>query len=222
MAVELMPKRFELMSELVPQTTAMALLWNPTGEITEGMVRDMREMVRVKGMQLHVLKATTEDEIDAAFASLDQFGPVTGLSPARHGFFDEPGLGIMLCEEFGLAIHQLGEVGLERFGDLRVQLQPSIAQQAAMRRVLHQRVLEAVDRLRWSAALEDQFGSDETSESSFQFVVGKAGYGSHKEQRQDIKASISFSQRQRRTARVSRHTDVGVCQPDNLRSRRCA
>jgi putative ABC transport system substrate-binding protein len=75
MAVELMPKRFELMSELVPQTTAMALLWNPTGEITEDMVKDMREMGRAKGVQLQVLNATTENEIDAAFASLDQLHP---------------------------------------------------------------------------------------------------------------------------------------------------
>jgi putative ABC transport system substrate-binding protein len=72
MAVELMPKRFELMSELVPQTSAMALLWNPSGEITESMVKDMREMALAKGVQLHVLKATTEEEIDAAFASLEQ------------------------------------------------------------------------------------------------------------------------------------------------------
>jgi putative ABC transport system substrate-binding protein len=72
MAVELMPKRFELLSELVPQTSAMALLWNPTGEITEGMVKDMRQMALAKGVQLHVLKATTEVEIAAAFASLEQ------------------------------------------------------------------------------------------------------------------------------------------------------
>jgi putative tryptophan/tyrosine transport system substrate-binding protein len=72
MAVELMPKRFEFMSQLVPQTSAMALLWNPTGEITEGMVKDMREMALAKGVQLHVLKATTEEGIDAAFASLEQ------------------------------------------------------------------------------------------------------------------------------------------------------
>ena len=72
MVIELIPKRLEFMSELVPQTTVMALLWNPKGEITEGMVKDMREIARAKGIQLHVLKATTEKEIDAAFASLDQ------------------------------------------------------------------------------------------------------------------------------------------------------
>ena len=38
-------------------------------------------------------------------------------------------------------------MGFERFGDLRVQLLACAAEQAAMRRVLHQRVLEAVDRV---------------------------------------------------------------------------
>jgi putative ABC transport system substrate-binding protein len=60
------------MSELVPQSSVMVLLWNPTGEITEGMVKDMQEMVRAKGVQLHALEATTEGEIDAAFALIDQ------------------------------------------------------------------------------------------------------------------------------------------------------
>ena len=36
-------------------------------------------------------------------------GPMTGLAPAGDGFFNEPGLGVMLREELGLAVHQLGE-----------------------------------------------------------------------------------------------------------------
>ena len=44
-----------------------------------------------------------------------------------------------------------------------------------MRRVLHQRVLEAVDRVGRRAALEDQLGSDELAESRLQLVLGKAG-----------------------------------------------
>ena len=53
----------------------------------------------------------------------------------------------MLREELGLAVHQLGRMGFERFGDLHVQLLPGTTQQAAMRHVLHQRVLEAIDRV---------------------------------------------------------------------------
>ena len=61
----------------------------------------------------------------------------------------------MLREEFGLGLHQPWGMGFERFGDLRVQLLPSAAQQAAVRRVLHQRVLEGIDRLRRRAAPRD-------------------------------------------------------------------
>jgi len=48
----------------------------------------------------------------------------------------------------------------ERFSDLRVQSLPRAAQQAAMRCVLHQRVLEAVDCLRWCPALKYQLGGN--------------------------------------------------------------
>jgi hypothetical protein len=43
-------------------------------------------------------------------------------------------------------------------------------------RVLHQRVLEAVNRVGRHAALEDELGSDELAESRLQLVLGKAGY----------------------------------------------
>ena len=70
--VELMPKRLELLSELVPTAGVIALLVNPNNSDTERIMRDMQEAARAKGLQLHVLKAGTEGEIDAAFASLTQ------------------------------------------------------------------------------------------------------------------------------------------------------
>jgi putative tryptophan/tyrosine transport system substrate-binding protein len=69
--IELMPKRFELLYELVPQARVIALLTNPS-TMTERMVRDVEEAARAKGVQLPILKASTESEIDAAFASLVQ------------------------------------------------------------------------------------------------------------------------------------------------------
>ena len=75
MAVELIPKRFEFLSQLVPKVKEVALLWNPTSEITEGMVKDIQAVVRDRGAQLNVVTATTEDEIDTAFASFDQLHP---------------------------------------------------------------------------------------------------------------------------------------------------
>jgi putative tryptophan/tyrosine transport system substrate-binding protein len=70
MVGELMPKRLELLSDLVPQATSIALLVNPTGAGTERAIRDLQEAARSKGVQLIILKAGTESEIDGAFGSL--------------------------------------------------------------------------------------------------------------------------------------------------------
>jgi putative ABC transport system substrate-binding protein len=72
LTAELHPKRFELLSELVPQAKVIALLVNPNFPATERVIRDMQEAARAKGLQLHILNASTESEIDAAFASLVQ------------------------------------------------------------------------------------------------------------------------------------------------------
>jgi putative ABC transport system substrate-binding protein len=72
MASELMAKRLELLLELVPQTRVIALLVNPNNANTEGVIRDVREAARTKGVHLDILKAGTEGEINTAFTSLVQ------------------------------------------------------------------------------------------------------------------------------------------------------
>jgi putative ABC transport system substrate-binding protein len=72
MLAELAAKRLELLSELVPQARAIAFLVNPNNAVTERTTRDVREAAREKGLQLHVLKAGSESEIDSAFAALAQ------------------------------------------------------------------------------------------------------------------------------------------------------
>jgi putative ABC transport system substrate-binding protein len=69
LSVELTPKRVELLSELVPEAQVIALLVNPNNAHTEDVIRDVREAARAKGVQLQILKAGTESEIDTAFAS---------------------------------------------------------------------------------------------------------------------------------------------------------
>jgi putative ABC transport system substrate-binding protein len=70
--VELIPKRIELISELVPEARIIAVLVNPNNAGTEPMIRDVPEAARAKGVQLPILKASTQSEIDTAFISLDQ------------------------------------------------------------------------------------------------------------------------------------------------------
>jgi putative ABC transport system substrate-binding protein len=66
----LTPKLLELISELVPQAKSIALLVNPNGPITKSMIQETEEAAQAKGLQLPVLKAATDGEIDAAFAAL--------------------------------------------------------------------------------------------------------------------------------------------------------
>ena len=83
---ELLPKRLELLSELVPQAEVIALLVNPNNANAEPQTRDAREASRVKGVQLLILKAGSESEIDAAFATLVQ-GQAGALVVGADGFF---------------------------------------------------------------------------------------------------------------------------------------
>jgi putative tryptophan/tyrosine transport system substrate-binding protein len=66
--VELVPKRLELLSELVPEARVIALLVNPRSP--SSWLEDVQNAARTKGVELPILKAATASEIDAAFASL--------------------------------------------------------------------------------------------------------------------------------------------------------
>ena len=81
---ELTPKLIELLSELVPQAKVIALLVNPSSPEAEPTIRDAEEAARAKGLQLPILKASTEGEMDAAFSSLGQLQAgalVVGANP---------------------------------------------------------------------------------------------------------------------------------------------
>jgi putative ABC transport system substrate-binding protein len=70
MNVELAPKRLELARELVPSATTMALMLNPTNPNAKQLSDDLQAAAGTLGLQLHVLRAHNEQEIDAAFAAL--------------------------------------------------------------------------------------------------------------------------------------------------------
>jgi putative ABC transport system substrate-binding protein len=72
MTGELMPKRLELLFELVPDARVMGLLMNPNNPNAERQTRDVEDAASTKGLQLPILKASTESEIDGAFATLAQ------------------------------------------------------------------------------------------------------------------------------------------------------
>jgi putative ABC transport system substrate-binding protein len=87
-ADDLTAKRLELLSELVPRARVIALLVNPNNVNAERVIRDVQEAARTNGLQLHVLKARSESEIDTAFASLVQLHAgalVVGADPFLSG-----------------------------------------------------------------------------------------------------------------------------------------
>jgi putative ABC transport system substrate-binding protein len=63
---ELMPKRFELISELVPQAAVIALLINPNNPCNEPIIRDVQKAAHAKGVQLQMLEAGAEGEFEPA------------------------------------------------------------------------------------------------------------------------------------------------------------
>ena len=70
LTAELAAKRLELLHEALPTTTVVALLVNPTTPLTEPETRGVRDAARSLGLQLHVLNASTESEINTAFGIL--------------------------------------------------------------------------------------------------------------------------------------------------------
>ena len=70
--MDLGPKRLELLHELVPTATAIALLVNPSLPNAEAQLRDLQEAAGTLGLQLRVLRASTERDIDTIFATLAQ------------------------------------------------------------------------------------------------------------------------------------------------------
>jgi len=73
LGVELGSKRLELLHELVPTATTMALLVNPTEPaLSEPITRSLQIAAGALALKLHVLQASTERDFDAAFATLIQ------------------------------------------------------------------------------------------------------------------------------------------------------
>ena len=70
--VEVAPKRLELLHELVPTASVVALLVNPTNPNAETNTKEMQAAAHTLGLELHILNAGTERDFDPAFAKLIQ------------------------------------------------------------------------------------------------------------------------------------------------------
>jgi putative tryptophan/tyrosine transport system substrate-binding protein len=67
---ELVAKRLGLLRDLIPKASLIGLLVNPNDPRTKTQTKDMQEAAHALGLQIHVLNATSEGEINSAFAKL--------------------------------------------------------------------------------------------------------------------------------------------------------
>jgi putative tryptophan/tyrosine transport system substrate-binding protein len=80
-------KQFEMLHETVPNATAIGCLVNPNNPNTETDTREAQEATRTLGLQLHILNASTEREIDTAFTTLTKRG-AGAVVVVSDGFFN--------------------------------------------------------------------------------------------------------------------------------------
>jgi putative ABC transport system substrate-binding protein len=83
---ELGAKRLQLLHELIPAANLMAALINPTHPGAETQSRDVQAAARTLGLQLHVLHASSERDLERAFATVVELR-AGGLVVGSDGFF---------------------------------------------------------------------------------------------------------------------------------------
>ena len=80
--VEVGPKRAELLHEVVPTATTMALLINPSSPaVAESTTKEVQAAARTLGLNLQVVHASTELDFDTVFATLIQRAGGLVISP---------------------------------------------------------------------------------------------------------------------------------------------
>ena len=89
--VEINPKRLELLHELIPNVRTVALLVNPADRtVTEPALPQMQAAARTLGLELHILQASAEGDIEPVFARLAELG-AGGLVVVSGPFFVSQG-----------------------------------------------------------------------------------------------------------------------------------
>ena len=81
------PKRLGLLHELVPGATTIGVLLNPRHPGSESQFKDVEQAARIIGRQIEILRANTDDEIDAAFETATR-QRIAALAVSASPFFD--------------------------------------------------------------------------------------------------------------------------------------
>ncbi len=81
------PKKLELLHELVPKARVICALVNPTNPSAAIVSKDLEAAARAMGLQLHIIHASTEQDLDAVFANWAKLR-ADGLVVTSEAFFD--------------------------------------------------------------------------------------------------------------------------------------
>jgi putative ABC transport system substrate-binding protein len=74
LTLELAPKRLDVLLQLVPHATTIGMLINPNGIQTAVQVREIQEAIRARGLAVHIARASSDNELDAAFDDIANSG----------------------------------------------------------------------------------------------------------------------------------------------------
>jgi putative ABC transport system substrate-binding protein len=92
---EIGPKRLELLHNVIPNASVIGLLINPTNpRLAEQNIKSLQSAGRTFGLELHVLRASTEDQFSTAFEELKKI-KAGGLMIAADPFFSRTYLKIV-------------------------------------------------------------------------------------------------------------------------------
>jgi putative ABC transport system substrate-binding protein len=80
-------KRLSLLHELMPHVATIGALLNPNYPVFEDQLTDLREAAQTIGLRVQVLRANTDEEIEAAFETVNQQS-IAALAVASAPFFD--------------------------------------------------------------------------------------------------------------------------------------
>jgi putative ABC transport system substrate-binding protein len=103
-------KRLGLLREIIPNVRLIAMLLNPNSTVVETVLGDVQEAARSLGVQVRVLRASTEGEIDNAFANLIQAGAEAVINGADPYFTSRREQIVKLAARYRIpAIYELRE-----------------------------------------------------------------------------------------------------------------
>jgi putative ABC transport system substrate-binding protein len=103
-------KRLGLLHELMPQAKVVAFLYNPKYVAAESQLHDVQQAARTLGLQIDVLHASTDNEINAAFRTMVQ-QRTAALILAADPFFDTRRSQLVVLAAYNMlpAIYQFRE-----------------------------------------------------------------------------------------------------------------